>query len=182
MGLDYSAGCVNYRDVGDSLALVADAEIFPARRLFRGGKIDFVTDIAAIETPATILNLRRGADPQNLPTAYAHFPASNDLEKYETKVRGVRQWLNDVVGFFAAPSTQFPVLVHCTSGKDRTGVVVAALLLIVGIKRDWIIAEYLLSDGDVSQEWIELAIDGMEDVDRYFNRVDLDAVRNQFKM
>jgi len=182
MGLDYSAGCVNFRDVGDSLALVADADIFPTRRLFRGGKIDFVTDIATIETPATILNLRRGADPQNLPAAFAHYAASNDLEKYETHVRGVRHWLNDVVGFFAAQSTRFPVLVHCTSGKDRTGVVVAALLLIVGIKRDWIISEYLLSDGDVTQEWIEMAIDGMEDIDRYFNRVDLDAIRKHFKI
>ena len=60
MALDYSAGCVNFRDVGDALALVADTDIFPTRRLFRGGKIDFVTDTAAIETPATILNLRRG--------------------------------------------------------------------------------------------------------------------------
>ena len=105
-----------------------------------------------------------------------------DLEKYETHIRGVRQWLNDVVGFFAAPSTQYPVLVHCTSGKDRTGVVVAALLLIVGINRDLIVGEYLLSDGDVNQEWIEMAIDGIRNVDSYFKRVDLHAVRTRFAM
>jgi protein-tyrosine phosphatase len=182
MGLDYSSGCVNFRDVGDSLALVADADIFPVGRLYRGGKVDFVTDITTIESPATILNLRRGTDPQNLPADYSHFPASNDLEKYETANRGVRQWLNEIMGFFAAPTTKFPVLVHCTSGKDRTGVVVAAILLIMGINRDWIVTEYLLSDGDVKEKWIEMAIDGMQNVDKYFNRVDLDRVRENFSI
>jgi len=179
MGLDYSSGCVNYRDVGDSLELIADVTVFPTRKLFRGGKIDFVSDASTIQNPATILNLRRGPDPQHLPAFYAHFPASNDLEKYETSNRDVRRWLNDVVSFFGDPGTQFPVLIHCTSGKDRTGVVVAALLTIVGIERSMIIEEYLLSDGYIHFDWIEMALDGIADVEKYFNRVDLQAVRNQ---
>ena len=176
MGLDYSSGCVNYRDVGDSLELIADVPVFPKRKLFRGGKIDFVTAASTIQNPATILNLRRGQDPQHLPAFYAHFPASHDLEKYETSNREVRRWLNEVVSFFGAPDTQFPVLIHCTSGKDRTGVVVAALLTIVGIERSMIIKEYLLSDGDVHSDWIGMALDGIADVEKYFNRVDLQAV------
>lgn len=180
VGLDYSSGCVNFRDVGESLELVAEAPVFPIGKLFRGGKIDFVTDAAAIQTPATILNLRRGTDPQHLSAVYTHFPAANDLEKYETSNREVRRWLNEVVSFFGKPDTEFPVLVHCTSGKDRTGVVVAALLTIAGIERSLILAEYLLSDGDVRPEWIELALDGMADVDHYFNRVDLSILRRHF--
>ena len=176
MGLDYSSGCVNFRDVGESLELVADSPVFPTRKLFRGGKIEFVTDAAAIQHPATILNLRRGPDPEHLPASYAHFPASNDLEKYETSNREVRSWLNDVVAFFSQSDTQFPVLIHCTSGKDRTGVVVAALLTIAGIDRSMIVEEYLLSDGEVRSSWIEMALDGFIDPESYFNRVDLQAV------
>ena len=181
MSLDYTSGCVNFRDVGEALELIAGAPIFPRRRLFRGGKIDFVRDLTAIQVPATILNLRCGIDPQHLPVTYAHFPASNDLEKYETSSRAVRRWLNDIVAYCGHPDTKFPVLIHCTSGKDRTGVVTAALLAISGIERSLIIEEYLLSDGEVRSEWIELALDGLTNVDQYFNRVDLQKFRSQLK-
>ncbi|MDV7352738.1 tyrosine-protein phosphatase [Rhodococcus oxybenzonivorans] len=36
-----------------------------------------------------------------------------------------------------------PVLVHCAAGKDRTGVVVAALLLAAGVKSAAVVADYL---------------------------------------
>lgn len=176
MGLDYLSGCVNFRDVGAALELIANMPVFPKRKLFRGGKIDFVTDAAMIQNPATILNLRRGADPQHLAASYAHISASNDLEKYDTSNREVRGWLNDVVSFFADPDTKFPVLIHCTSGKDRTGIVVAALLTIVGIDRSIIIDEYLFSDGEVHLDWIEMALEGLADPEKYFNRLNLQTV------
>jgi hypothetical protein len=37
---------------------------------------------------------------------------------------------------------ELPVLVHCTAGKDRTGIVVAVLLRAVGVSRTAIIADY----------------------------------------
>jgi protein-tyrosine phosphatase len=39
-----------------------------------------------------------------------------------------------------------PLLVHCTAGKDRTGVLIALLLSMVGVPRESIIADYLLSE------------------------------------
>lgn len=36
-----------------------------------------------------------------------------------------------------------PILVHCTAGKDRTGVVIAATLATVGVPRPAIVADYL---------------------------------------
>ncbi|MCR9115940.1 MAG: tyrosine-protein phosphatase [bacterium] len=182
MGLNYSAGCVNFRDVGVALELIAGLPLFPTGKLFRGGKINAVTDIATIGHPATILNLRRGLDPQHLRANYAHFSASNDLEKYETSNREVRRWLNNTMSFLSDSATELPVLIHCTSGKDRTGVVVAALLSIIGIERPVIVEEYLLSDGEVNSEWIETALDGFANTDRYFNRVDLQALRKRFDL
>jgi len=38
------------------------------------------------------------------------------------------------------------VLVHCHAGKDRTGLVVALLLTLVGVPDDIIVADYALSD------------------------------------
>jgi protein-tyrosine phosphatase len=38
------------------------------------------------------------------------------------------------------------VLVHCAAGKDRTGVIVALALALVGVKRDAIVTDYALTD------------------------------------
>lgn len=38
-----------------------------------------------------------------------------------------------------------PVLIHCTAGKDRTGFVVGILLLALGIPKETIMADYMLS-------------------------------------
>ena len=38
-----------------------------------------------------------------------------------------------------------PVLVHCTAGKDRTGVLLALLLLLLGAREDAVVEDYLLS-------------------------------------
>jgi protein-tyrosine phosphatase len=41
---------------------------------------------------------------------------------------------------------QTPMLVHCTAGKDRTGVVIAVFLELLGVPRDVILADYRKSD------------------------------------
>ncbi|MFI5709060.1 HAD-IA family hydrolase [Kribbella sp. NPDC051620] len=39
-----------------------------------------------------------------------------------------------------------PVVVHCKSGKDRTGLLVALLLDLIGVPRDQIVADYVISE------------------------------------
>ncbi len=48
-----------------------------------------------------------------------------------------------------------PVLVHCTAGKDRTGIVVALALLAVGVDRGLVVDDYARSEGNLSGEWLE---------------------------
>jgi len=49
--------------------------------------------------------------------------------------------------FFAAlATTTRPLLVHCTGGKDRTGVVVALTHRLLGVHPDDIVADYLLTN------------------------------------
>jgi len=46
---------------------------------------------------------------------------------------------------FADPE-QYPILIHCTQGKDRTGIVVALLLLMLDVPKYTVIEDYLLTD------------------------------------
>ena len=49
-----------------------------------------------------------------------------------------------------------PLLFNCTAGKDRTGVVAAVLLRILGVDDNLVMADYLLSN-EVRRSWIETA-------------------------
>ena len=44
MGLDYTSGCVNFRDTGEFVNWLANEKILPTHKLFRGGKTDFISD------------------------------------------------------------------------------------------------------------------------------------------
>lgn len=43
-------------------------------------------------------------------------------------------------------ANNLPMLIHCTAGKDRTGVVVALLLALVGVSEEQVIADYTQSN------------------------------------
>lgn len=47
------------------------------------------------------------------------------------------------------------VLVHCTAGKDRTGIVVALALLAVGVDRQIVLDDYARSEANLDGEWLE---------------------------
>jgi protein-tyrosine phosphatase len=49
-------------------------------------------------------------------------------------------------GILAAPHN-YPLLIHCRAGQDRTGFVCAIILLSLGVDKDVIIRDYLLSTG-----------------------------------
>ncbi|WP_418275079.1 tyrosine-protein phosphatase [Isoptericola jiangsuensis] len=51
-----------------------------------------------------------------------------------------------VDGVDAVATAPGPVLVHCTAGKDRTGVLVAVVLALVGVDRAHIVTDYVRTD------------------------------------
>ena len=66
-----------------------------------------------------------------------------------------------------------PALLHCTTGADRTGWAVAALLLLLGVAGEDVMADYLLVPTPfVRREYLEAAIDEMQrrhrTIDVYF--------------
>lgn len=176
--LDYTnpGQVVNFRDVGDFVNLITGKQLMPVNRLFRGGTIKYIADTGVIENPRTIICLQKGADPALEGIQNIHFSISNDYEKYETKDPHVRRWLRDIVKTIET-GVHYPLYIHCLSGKDRTGVVVASLLKIVGLCEEDIIEEYSLSAGIEGLSHIQTALHGMKNVGTYFKGIDLGTVR-----
>lgn len=51
MSLDYSQGCVKFRDVGEFVNLLSSQTLLPTERLYRGGKLEFVDSATQIGLP-----------------------------------------------------------------------------------------------------------------------------------
>lgn len=61
-----------------------------------------------------------------------------------------------------------PALIHCTVGKDRTGVAVALLLDAIGVRRDEIAAEYAAGESDIA-----VAMERLRSMASYGDAVDV---------
>lgn len=157
----------NFRDVGVSVNQLAGAQLFPEKVFYRGGRINSVMTHKELLNIPTILNLRAGKDEKKFNCVYLHVPAEDKLENYETSQRKIRKWVNNVLHEVAKENISFPVFIHCTSGKDRTGVITAAILKLFEIPDQMIIKEFMLSDGVESAKSIKIALEGFGDINQY---------------
>jgi protein-tyrosine phosphatase len=91
-------------------------------------------------------------------------PAKNGLgpdtleQIYLGLIRDAGQRLVQVIRMITAGPG--PVLVHCTAGKDRTGLVVALALDAIGVERPAVIADYAVSQTNLSGEWFDSVVAG----------------------
>lgn len=76
------------------------------------------------------------------------------VEKYADRLAGAVRLIAD--------SGEHAVLVHCTAGKDRTGLVVATALLAVGVDREQVLADYATSGPNLSGPWAEAMLANVE--------------------
>lgn len=180
MQLDYTnpEKVVNFRDVGEFINCLGETDRLPERTLYRGGTIGSIRSLDVIENPRTIFNLRKGRDPEFPQVTTYNFPTSNDHERYQTSTPGVRRWLRNIL-VAVQDGIELPLFVHCLSGKDRTGIVIALLLHILDVPREMIIDEYLLSDWNLDRVHIVTALDGMTPAEDIFKDVDLDRIKEQ---
>jgi protein-tyrosine phosphatase len=170
-------GCFNFRDIGGYQT--DDGRRIRWGRYFRAGRQDRMTanDLAAARqfSIQTQIDLRRidevedqGRGPlETIGADYIHLPVipeggSDQLTRLvgDTGISG-RRYLGYLdfgpqtwqrLFELLADAARHPVLVHCTAGKDRTGVSTAFLLSVLGVRRELIEADYCLTNRDVARQ------------------------------
>jgi len=66
-----------------------------------------------------------------------------------------------------ANQSNLPLVYHCQLGKDRTGILTALILMLLGVERETIVEDYLLSNTAyggtaVIRSWIEAVLDEVD--------------------
>lgn len=160
-------GSVNFRDLGGYPG--AGGRTIRWRALFRADDLSGLTrpDRAIVRTLgiATVIDLRSRAEVErerfpveDIPVAFHHVPLVAALPAFEEFRRGpdfftahyldIAHQAGDQIAralaIVAEPAAQ-PVIVHCAAGKDRTGVLVAVILALLGVADDVIAEDYALS-------------------------------------
>ena len=186
-------GCFNFRDIGGYLN--QDGKRVKKGLYFRTGRQDRMTenDLAQLSDLkiSTQIDLRKpdevldqGKGPlESLGANYINIAVipeggSDQLSKLvgDTGISGKRylgylefgptSWLR-LFGILAKEEN-LPVVLHCTAGKDRTGVSTAFLLSVLGVSRAVIEADYLLTNLDTERQadFIERTVGYPEGYDR----------------
>lgn len=101
------------------------------------------------------------------PGATANEAASMMLATYRDLIEEQAEAFGEIFRRIARGGA--PLIVHCAAGKDRTGVAVALLLDLLGVSRDAIERDYLLTELSFDQSWSRartiLAHHGVENID-----------------
>ena len=186
-------GCFNFRDIGGYKN--QDGKTVKKGLYFRTGRQDRMTerDLAQLSDLkiSTQIDLRKPDEVKDqgkgpLETMGANYiniavipeGGSDQLSKLvgDTGISGKRylgylefgptSWLR-LFGILAEQEN-LPVVLHCTAGKDRTGVSTAFLLSVLGVSRDVIEADYLLTNLDTERQadFIERTVGYPEGYDR----------------
>ncbi len=163
-------GCVNFRDLGGYAT--TDGRQVAWRRLFRADGLNKLTDADRSQLRdlglTTVIDLRtldeaaqRGSFPvDDVPVRYVGLPltdvlpATEDLpdwkeaayvaSRYGAMVSEGGPVLTEAVQVLASGDS-LPAVMHCSAGKDRTGVLSALVLGFLGVPDATIVEDYALS-------------------------------------
>ena len=155
-------GVANLRDVGGYPA--ADGAVVRWRALFRSDGLHRLeaSGLAALAgfSLRTIVDLRTEAETQlapsvrdGLPARLRHIPViGGDLQSLPLELPAIYRYLVEqrgdsiaaAIGALCEPAA-VPALVHCSAGKDRTGIVIALVLAVLGVPDQVIASDYALS-------------------------------------
>jgi protein-tyrosine phosphatase len=172
------AGTYNLRDTGGYRTL--DGRTTRWRTFLRSDSLHRVPPLArtALLTYGvrTVIDLRRSDELSIAPNVFADSPdvvyhhvsllADTPPDRkvaprllpdvYRLILEQRQEQLRQTLAALAA-SGGFPAIVHCTAGKDRTGLIVALLLGLVGVPAATIVADYALSSQYLVGPYLEEA-------------------------
>lgn len=173
-------GTRNTRDLG---GLPARNGTVRAGMIYRSGALCFVTpaDVTMLKNRRlrTVVELRLpqeiardGPDKPGLTRGLkvVHLPMGNSRGIHKEAYVSYMAERQDVFrGFFELLSKEdsYPLLFHCSAGKDRTGILSALLLMHLGTPREVILDDYLQSQRNsprlrVEEEWIQVVFDTVD--------------------
>ncbi len=151
-------GAHNVRDLGG--LVTADGREVRRGRIFRSDYPGFadVSEGAAVRDLGlrTVVDLRRGAEAslecvswEDHGVRYVRCPVSAGGEsswraRYASYLTHLPETVVEAVRQVTTVETH-PVLFHCAAGKDRTGVVAALVLAVLGVDREVVVADYTLT-------------------------------------
>lgn len=164
-------GCFNFRDLGGYRA--AGGRTLRWRRLFRADGLHRLTDADRDRLDEldvrTVLDLRTPSELDRhgqlswpgRSFGWRHLAMMDVLPKidefndtwattegvsgqYLSILAGAAPAVTDALDALAEPAT-YPVVMHCMAGKDRTGILAALVLGLIGVADDDIVADYALS-------------------------------------
>jgi len=88
----------------------------------------------------------------------------NPLEHfYHSFLKDFQDTIKTVFEEYFSKASIDKLIIHCVSGKDRTGILVALLLELLGVRRNLIIEDYLLSFLDTKRNYIELTFKTLDE-------------------
>jgi protein-tyrosine phosphatase len=167
-------GAPNFRDIGGYPA--ADGRHVRWNRVYRSSELTKLTQadaqrVAAIQF-AAVIDLRSDEERKRFPSVWVLSPpdvyqspkitlasvmqtslvhaqtpegARRDMITLYTEMPD--NYRDEYSAMFRRVAAgELPVLVHCTAGKDRTGVAIALLLTALGVSQDVVVSDYELSE------------------------------------
>jgi protein-tyrosine phosphatase len=166
-------GASNFRDFG--VCTTAQGRRLRRGLLFRSNKLSVLTDVDRARLDAagirTIFDLRLEDERERDPTAWSHpelvietYPPRKKRRlvdmalEYPPTEAGALRLMHDFYARMPHSMTHMfsaiirriaaggaPWVIHCSAGKDRTGVAVAMVLAALGVGHEAIIADYVLT-------------------------------------
>ena len=190
-------GAVNFRDLGGYPAEGGMQTRW--RVLFRADGLGDLTadDLEVMRALGmrTVIDLRSGEEVERSrydtdahPVTFHHFPIIEKLpdaeefdrrpgllgSQYQEMLRDAGQAFLRVLQVLAAPDS-LPAVFHCTAGKDRTGVLSALVLSLLGVDEETVVADYALSGAAMVRLRAKLIVkypegrDVIENIDEVFS-------------
>ena len=167
-------GCFNFRDLGGYRT--QDGRHLRAGQFFRSDALHYMTetDVRTVRDELgvrIVIDLRSSAEVtsegtgplSSPPMAYHHLPLFDgtrddvDLDQmpielddqYLFILRTAQGPISQVLGILAEPPA--PAVFHCAAGKDRTGVISAILLSLLGVSDQDIVDDYVFTSLNLEQ-------------------------------
>ena len=166
------SGVFNFRDIGG--LPTEDGSETVCGSVFRSDALDHLVpaDLHILRTELgirSVIDLRatvetRGRRPaweSGLDAQLSNLPLSDDwvswgelddesrrtllARKYQSYLDAAGDKIITALTLIADNGPSYPTIVHCTVGKDRTGVLISILLSVLGVRREAIVADYLLT-------------------------------------